>query len=158
MIRLSLQPSPASETSAFSNIRAFSNRCGGLFPFRIGASSCSRSSALNRTTYLFTEISFAALDAIRRELRRIILAFAVRTASTRACWLFGSGVLCCSPAVGTIASCWVGAVVRHPRIDQYDAVTRIHVAILGERRTPVRGHRFQFDVGRHAAANHDLLL
>jgi hypothetical protein len=44
------------------------------------------------------------------------------------------------------------------RIDQYDAVTRIHVAILVERRTPVRGHRFQFDVGRHAAANHDLLL
>ena len=31
---------------------------------------------------------------------------------------------------------------------QYDAVTRIHVAILGERRTRVRGHRFQFDVGR----------
>src|SRR5260370_2332111 len=63
MIRLSLQPSPDSETSAFSNIRAFSNRCAGLFPFRISASSCSRSSALNRTTYLFTEISFAAMIA-----------------------------------------------------------------------------------------------
>src|SRR6266536_1366255 len=63
MIRLSLQPSPASETSAFNNIRAFSSRCAGLFPFRISASSCSRSSALNRTTYLFTEISFAAMIA-----------------------------------------------------------------------------------------------
>src|SRR5260370_42026127 len=63
MIRLSLQPSPDSETSAFSNIRAFSNRCAELFPFRISASSRSRSSALNRTTYLFTEISFAAMIA-----------------------------------------------------------------------------------------------
>jgi len=63
MIRLSLHPSPASETSAFNNIRAFSSRCAGLFPFRISASSCSRSSALNRTTYLFTEISFAAMIA-----------------------------------------------------------------------------------------------
>jgi hypothetical protein len=63
MIRLSLQPSPDSETSAFSNIRAFSNRCAELFPFRISASSRSPSSALNRTTYLFTEISFAAMIA-----------------------------------------------------------------------------------------------
>ena len=63
MIRLSLQPSPASETSAFNNIRAFSSRCAGLFPFRISASSCSRSSPLNRTTYFFTEISFAAMIA-----------------------------------------------------------------------------------------------
>jgi hypothetical protein len=61
MIRLSLQPSPACETSAFNKIRAFKSRCAGLFPFRISASSCSRSSALNRTTYLFTEISFAAM-------------------------------------------------------------------------------------------------
>ena len=61
MIRLSLQPSPVSETSAFNKIRAFSNRWAGLFPFRISASSCSRSSALNRTTYFFTEISFAAM-------------------------------------------------------------------------------------------------
>ena len=44
------------------------------------------------------------------------------------------------------------------RFDQHDAVTRIHVAILGERRTPVSGHRFQFDVSRHPAADHDLLL
>src|SRR5271166_3042383 len=63
MIRLSLQPSPASETSAFNRIRAFSNRWAGLFPFRIRASSCSRSSAFNRTTYFFTEISFATMIA-----------------------------------------------------------------------------------------------
>jgi hypothetical protein len=61
MIRLSLQP--YSETSAFSNIRALSNRRAELFPFRISASSCPRSSALDRTTYLFTEISFAAMIA-----------------------------------------------------------------------------------------------
>src|SRR6266404_3788038 len=44
-------------------LEAFLHRCAGLFPFRISASSCSRSSALNRTTYLFTEISFAAMIA-----------------------------------------------------------------------------------------------
>jgi hypothetical protein len=61
MMRLSLQPSLASETSAFNSIRAFSSRWAGLFPFRISASSRSRSSALSRTTYFFTEISFAAM-------------------------------------------------------------------------------------------------
>jgi hypothetical protein len=50
---------PASETSAFNKIRAFSTRRAGLFPFRISVSSRSRSSPLNRTTYFFTEISFA---------------------------------------------------------------------------------------------------
>src|SRR6516225_3255625 len=34
MIRLSLHPLPASETSAFNKIRAFSTRRAGLFPFR----------------------------------------------------------------------------------------------------------------------------
>ena len=63
MIRLSLQPSPASETSAFNNIRAFSSRCAALLPLRISASSCSRSSPLSRTTYFFTEISLAAMIA-----------------------------------------------------------------------------------------------
>ena len=47
MIRLSLQPSPASETSAFNNIRAFSSRRAGLFPFRTSVSSCWRSPPLN---------------------------------------------------------------------------------------------------------------
>src|SRR5712672_1371230 len=63
MIRLSLQPSPASDASAFNNIRALSSRWAGLFPFRISASSRSRSSPLSRTTYFFTEISFAAMIA-----------------------------------------------------------------------------------------------
>src|SRR5487761_441652 len=57
-IRLPLQPARPSETSAFNNIRAFNSRRAGLLPFRMRASSRSRSSALNRTTYFFTEISF----------------------------------------------------------------------------------------------------
>jgi hypothetical protein len=61
MIRLSLQPSPASEMSAFNNIRAFNKRWAALLPFRISTSSCSRSSPLSRTTYFFTEISLAAM-------------------------------------------------------------------------------------------------
>src|SRR6516162_916889 len=63
MIRLSLHPLPASETSAFNKIRAFSTRRAGLFPFRINVSSRSRSSPLSLTTYFFTEISFAAMIA-----------------------------------------------------------------------------------------------
>jgi hypothetical protein len=38
MIRLSLQPSPAYDTSAFNKIRAFSRRWAALLPFRISAS------------------------------------------------------------------------------------------------------------------------
>src|ERR1700726_2230504 len=63
MIRLSLPPSPASETSAFNKIRAFSRRCAGLLPFRISVSSSERSPQLNRTTYFLTTISFAAMIA-----------------------------------------------------------------------------------------------
>src|SRR5256884_1413393 len=63
MIRLSLPPLPASETSAFNKIRALSTRRAGLFPFRINVSSRSRSSPLSLTTYFFTEISFAAMIA-----------------------------------------------------------------------------------------------
>jgi hypothetical protein len=79
IIRLSLQPSPASETSAFNKIRAFSSRWAWLFPFRISASSCSRSSALNRTTYFFTEISFAAMIAtsFAPSTERIIKSFQI---------------------------------------------------------------------------------
>src|SRR5271155_4526236 len=61
MILLSLHPSPASETSAFNKIRAFSSRCAGLFPFRIKASNCSRAPELSRTTYLFTAFSRVAI-------------------------------------------------------------------------------------------------
>jgi hypothetical protein len=39
MIRLSLQPDPSGETSAFNKIRAFNNRRAGLFPFLISVSS-----------------------------------------------------------------------------------------------------------------------
>src|SRR5258708_5929374 len=63
MIRLSLHPLPASETSAFNKIHAFSTRRAGLFPFRISVSSRSRSSPVSLTTYFFTEISFAAMIA-----------------------------------------------------------------------------------------------
>src|ERR1700704_1639 len=63
MIWLSLHPSPASETSAFNKIRAFSRRCAGLLPFRISVSRSERSPQLNRTTYFFTTISFAAMIA-----------------------------------------------------------------------------------------------
>src|SRR5580658_8712383 len=61
MILLSLHPSPASDTSAFNKMRAFKSRCAGLFPFRIKASNCARSSALSRTTYLFTTFSRLAI-------------------------------------------------------------------------------------------------
>jgi hypothetical protein len=36
-------------------VGAFKSRCAGLLPFRIIASSRSRSSTLNRTTYRFTQ-------------------------------------------------------------------------------------------------------
>src|SRR5439155_13585057 len=80
MIRLSLHPLPASETSAFNKIRAFSTRRAGLFPFRISVSSRSRSSPLSLTTYFFTEISFAAMIDARgdehdaRALERVVIA------------------------------------------------------------------------------------
>src|SRR6266404_1279151 len=80
MIRLSLHPLPASETSAFNKIRAFSTRRAGLFPFRISVSSRSRSSPLSLTTYFFTEISFAAMIASlasRWRRKRITKSFPV---------------------------------------------------------------------------------
>src|SRR6476660_8643915 len=61
MIWLSLHPSPAGETSAFIKTRAFKSRRAGLFPFRIKPSSRSCSSALSRTTYLFTDFSRVAI-------------------------------------------------------------------------------------------------
>jgi len=62
MIRLSLHPLPASETSAFNKIRAFSTRRAGLFPFRIRFQAVAFL-VLSLTTYFFTEISFAAMIA-----------------------------------------------------------------------------------------------
>src|SRR6266699_1384418 len=62
-IRLSLQPSPPSEMSAFNKIRAFISFCAELFPLRIISSSCLRSSWLNRTTNFFTATSLADMVA-----------------------------------------------------------------------------------------------
>ena len=79
IIRLSLQPSPASETSAFNRMRAFNSRFAGLFPLRISACKCSRSPALNRTTYFFTEMSFPAMPAsvAKSRPKQIIYSFQI---------------------------------------------------------------------------------
>jgi hypothetical protein len=61
MIGLPLHPSPASGTSAFNKIRAFSRRHARLLLFRISASWSERSPRLDRTTYFFAAISFAAI-------------------------------------------------------------------------------------------------
>src|SRR5215831_1053650 len=55
---VALQPSPRSDTSAFSRMRAFVSSWGERLPLRINSSSWARSSALNRTTYFLTAISF----------------------------------------------------------------------------------------------------
>src|SRR5271170_3239918 len=68
-IALSLQPSPASEMSAFSRIRAFVSNCAGCLPPEVNASSRSRSSALNLTTYFLTAISFPATNHLHRQRR-----------------------------------------------------------------------------------------
>src|SRR6476646_3609429 len=65
IIRLSLQPSPASDTSAFNNIRAFSSRCAALLPLRISASSCSRSSP-PKTARIVPSASIALLHEATR--------------------------------------------------------------------------------------------
>src|SRR5208282_423059 len=67
-IALSLQPSPASETSAFSRMRAFVSDCAGCLPAQIIASSRSRSSALNFTTYFLTAISLPATNHLHRRI------------------------------------------------------------------------------------------
>src|SRR5664280_417278 len=61
-IRLSLHPSPASDTSAFNRMRALVNNCAGRLPAWTKSSSRARSFALNRTTYFLTETSFAATN------------------------------------------------------------------------------------------------
>src|SRR5271165_1546451 len=68
-IALSLHPSPASETSAFRRMRALVSNCAGLLPARTRASSRSRSSALNFTTYFLTAISFPDTNHLRRSPR-----------------------------------------------------------------------------------------
>src|ERR1700758_2823871 len=63
MIRLSLHPLPASETSAFNKIRAFRTRRAGLFPFRISVSTRSRSALFILTIHFFTIYLFAGMTA-----------------------------------------------------------------------------------------------
>src|SRR6516162_8019339 len=65
-IRLSLQPSPSSDTSAFSRMRAFVSSWAERLPLRINSLSWARSSALNRTTYFFTAISFQTTNHLHR--------------------------------------------------------------------------------------------
>src|SRR5271169_172905 len=64
-IRLSLQPSP-SDTSAFSRMRAFVSSWAERLPLRINSSSWACSSALNRTTYFLTTISFPTTNHLHR--------------------------------------------------------------------------------------------
>ena len=65
-IWLSLHPSPGSEASAFSRMRAFTNWRARCLPFWINVLSCSRSSSLSFTMYFFT----AACCAVTMHLRR----------------------------------------------------------------------------------------
>src|SRR5262252_1624578 len=65
-IMLSLQPSPASDTSAFSRMRAFVSNWAERLPLRINSSSWARSSVLNRTTYFLTAISFPTTNHLHR--------------------------------------------------------------------------------------------
>src|SRR6516165_688191 len=69
-IRLSLQPSPASDTSAFKRMRAFVSSCAERLPLLINSSSWARSSALNRTTYFLTAISFPTTNHLHRWRRQ----------------------------------------------------------------------------------------
>jgi hypothetical protein len=66
---LSLHPSPASETSAFSRMRALVSNCAERLPARTMASSRSRSSALSFTTYFLTAISFPPTNHLHRRRR-----------------------------------------------------------------------------------------
>src|SRR5580693_774469 len=71
-MRLSLQPSPASETSALSRIRAFRTLAAGCLPLPIRASRVCLSAALRRTMYFLTAASDMtrfppAVDDVARE-------------------------------------------------------------------------------------------
>lgn len=61
-IWLSLHPSPASEASAFSRMRALVSCRAGCLPARIRVLSRSRSSSLSLTTYFFTAFCFAVTN------------------------------------------------------------------------------------------------
>src|SRR5580704_11694065 len=65
-IAMSLQPSPASDTSAFKRMRAFVSNWAERLPLRINSLSRSRSSSVNRTTYFLTAISFPITNHLHR--------------------------------------------------------------------------------------------
>src|SRR5271170_2949579 len=65
-IRLSLQPSPSSDMSAFSRMRAFVSSWAERLPLWINSSSWACSSALNRTAYFLTAISFPTTNHLHR--------------------------------------------------------------------------------------------
>jgi hypothetical protein len=65
-IRLSLQPSPSTDTSAFSRMRAFVISWAERLPLRINSSSWARSPTLNRTMYFLTAISFPTTNHLHR--------------------------------------------------------------------------------------------
>jgi hypothetical protein len=69
-IRLSLQPSPASDVSAFNRMRAFVSSWAERLPLRINSLSRSHSSASSLTTYFLTAISFPATNHLHRCLCR----------------------------------------------------------------------------------------
>ena len=69
IIQLSLQPAPASEISAFNNIRAFGGRRAGLLPAsRIDASSRSRFLVAQPHNILHRAAGVYAADEKKKEL------------------------------------------------------------------------------------------
>ena len=64
-IRPSLQPSPASDASAFNRMRALFSSAAECLPICINASSRSRSASLSFTTYLFTALCFVVTMHLR---------------------------------------------------------------------------------------------
>src|SRR5712672_408656 len=65
-ISQSRHPSPVSEASAFSRMRALVSCRAGCLPARISVLSRSRSSSLSFTTYLFSVTCFAVTKHLRR--------------------------------------------------------------------------------------------
>src|ERR1035441_8880742 len=105
-IRLSLQPSPAADTSAFSRIRAFVNNCAGRLPAWTKSSSRARSSALNRTTYFLTATSFVATNRLRRWIATTVIQNTPSNAMTRATRCFGRIIGCKAQPAPSCAKTW----------------------------------------------------
>src|SRR4030088_1580293 len=95
-IWLSLQPSPASDTSAFKRMRALVSCCAERLPLLINSSSWARSSPLNRTTYFLTAISFPATNHLHRWLAATEIqklpSFSMTGATSFESWLEETGI------------------------------------------------------------------